>query len=116
APLPTSKLAPVNLSSEEDPRSATAASSAVRGDLVSDDVQVAQAAPDDRQPTGVPRRGVAPPTEPPFHDPDLEKAFQQFPGKELVLSNGKRVADPSSPTGYVMTPFNDLKGVAAAAR
>jgi hypothetical protein len=90
--------------------------SADAGSFDSREVQVAQAAPDDATPIDTPRRGVAPPTEPPFHDPDLEKAFQQFPGKELVLSNGKWVADPSSPTGDVMTPFNDLKGVAAAAR
>jgi hypothetical protein len=80
------------------------------------DAQIAQATPDSGSQTDGPLRGVAPPTEPPFHDPDLEKAFQEYPGKELLLSNGKWVVDPSSPTGYVMTPFNDLKSVAAAAK
>jgi hypothetical protein len=46
----------------------------------------------------------------------LEKAFQEFPGEKLVLSNSKVVVDPKSPTGYVMTPFNDLKSVVAAAK
>jgi hypothetical protein len=78
--------------------------------------QIAQATPDGGPQIDTPRRGIAPPTEPPFHDPDLEKSFQEFPGEELLLSNGKWVVDPNSPTGYVMTPFNDLKDVAAAAR
>lgn len=79
-------------------------------------VQIAQATPDGGPQIDGPRRGIAPPTEPPFHDSDLEKAFQEFRGEELLLSNGKWVVDPNSPTGYVMTPFNDLKSVAAAAR
>ena len=111
-PEPTST--PVNATSA-DPKSVAAAPSDARSRLVSDDVQVAQA-PDDRPPIDAPRRGVAPPTEPPFHDPDLEKAFQEYPGEKLLLSNGKWVVDPDSPTDYVMTPFNDLKSVSAAAR
>jgi hypothetical protein len=109
---PEAELIPVNLPSE--PQATVPAR--VEEDLNADsspshDAQIAQAAPGDSPPS----RGIAPPTEPPFHDPTLEKAFQEFPGKELLLSNGKWVADPNSPTGYVMTPFNDLKDVAAAA-
>jgi hypothetical protein len=106
-------LMPVDFSPE--PQTTAAAPPEPNADAGSHEVQVAQTAPD-ATPIDTSGRGVAPPTEPPFHDPDLEKAFQQFPGTELILSNGKWVADPNSPTGYVMTPSNDLKTVAAAAR
>ena len=34
----------------------------------------------------------------------------------MTLSNGEGIEDPKSPTGYVMSPFNDLKDVAEAAK
>lgn len=86
------------------------------GAVTTHGVQIAQATPGDTQPTDAPGRGIAPPTEPPPNDPELEKAFQKFPGEKLVLSNSRVVVDPKSPTGYVMTPFNDLKSVATAAQ
>ena len=61
-------------------------------------------------------RGIAPATEPPPNDPETEKAFQEWPGVEVVLGNGERIPDPKSPTGHVMAPFNDLDQVAAVGR
>ena len=114
---PDARLTPVNLSPDDEMASQPRVAPEAGADPVdARDVQVAQATPDDTQPTDAPRRGIAPPTEPSPNDPELEKAFQEFPGEELLLSNGKWVVDPNSPTGYVMTPFNDLKSVAAAAR
>jgi hypothetical protein len=86
--------------------------------LHEDGAQIAQAKPMDRmhQPTAEGIRGVAPPTEPPPNDPETEKAFQDWPGVDVVLGNGERIPDPRSPTGHIMAPFNDLNSVAAAGR
>jgi hypothetical protein len=115
APARESKLTPANLSPEDEARASSALSDPL-SDVASGDAQIAQAVPDDPRSTDAPRRGAAPPTEPPPNDPATEKAFQDFDGENLLLSNGKWVVDPGSPTGYVITPFNDLKSVAAAAR
>lgn len=103
-----------NLSADGETREGNAALSDAR--RASDDTQIAQAAPDEPTATSAPRRGIAPATEPPSNDPATEKAFQDFEGEHLLLSNGKWVVDPNSPTGYVLTPSNDLKNVVAAAR
>jgi hypothetical protein len=112
APRRDANLTPVELSPNEETRRST---SDADGTLVPSDSQIAQGAPHDLA-IDAPRRGIGPPTEPPSNDPDIEKAFQEFPGEELLLSNGKWVVDPDSPTGYVMTPFNDLNSVAMAAK
>jgi hypothetical protein len=52
----------------------------------------------------------------PPNDPAIEKAFERWLGVYVTLKNGERIPDPSSPTGYVMAPFNDLEDVAAAGR
>jgi hypothetical protein len=115
APEHESKLTSVNLSPEEEARAGRALSDP-RSDVASGDGQIAQAEPMDPTSTAS-RRGVAPPIEPPPNDPATEDAFQDFGGENLLLSNGKWVVDPNSPTGYVTTPFkDDLKSVAAAAR
>jgi hypothetical protein len=106
----------INLSPDGEMRGDSATLSDARSDVASDGTLIAQAAPDDPAATTAPRRGVAPATEPPSNDPATEKAFQDFEGEHLLLSNGKWVVDPNSPTGYVMTPSNDLKHVVAAAR
>jgi hypothetical protein len=79
-------------------------------------VQVAEETFDYLPANGASRRGAAPAVEPPSNDPDLEKAFEAWPGVQITLPNGRGIEDPNSPTGYVMGPFNDLKEVAEAGR
>jgi hypothetical protein len=80
-------------------------------------VELAKATPDDFRELGSSaRQGIAPPTEPPSNDLDLEKEFQAWPGVKVTLPNGDGIRDPKSPTGYVMAPFNDLKSVAEAGK
>jgi len=113
---PDGGLTPVNLSPAESDAPTRSASDAdgVTGD--SRGVQIAEPTPDDFRPIGAPARGVAPPTEPPSNDPELEKAFEAWPGVKVTLPNGNGIPDATSPTGYVMAPFNDLKSVAEAGK
>ncbi len=70
-----------------------------------DDVQIAQ------QQLATPRRGVAPSTELP---PGTQ--LKDGPGQPVILPDGSRVPDPSSPSGHLMSPVGDLNNVASAGR
>ncbi len=115
APAREPKPTTANLALGEEARPGSALSDP-RSDVASGDGQIAQAEPTE-PPSTASRRGAAPPTEPPPNDQATEKAFQDFEGENLLLSNEKWVVDANSPTGYVITPFkDDLKSIAAAAK
>ena len=52
----------------------------------------------------------------PSSDREHLKSLEQFRGREVRLPDGSRVPDPYSPTGYLMSPVEDLRHVAAAGR
>jgi len=64
-------------------------------------------------PSTMGRSGVAPPVEPPSNNHELEQEFQKWPGQIVRRPDGLPVLDPTSPTGYLMSPFSDLSDVAA---
>jgi hypothetical protein len=76
-----------------------------------DDTQVAQASTN-----AAPARGVAPNVEPPPGSPPFEDGMTKAVGHVVALPNGARVQDPTSDTGYMMSPVPDLRAVAAAGR
>lgn len=63
-----------------------------------------------------PQRGMAPAVVPASKDPQFHKEQQDRPGQRVVLPNGRPIPDPYSPTGYLMSPSQDLSDVAKAGR
>ncbi|MBS0219400.1 MAG: hypothetical protein JSR91_01540 [Proteobacteria bacterium] len=59
---------------------------------------------------------MAPSVEPPSNSLELEQEFQKWSGQIVRRPDGLPVLDPTSPTGYLMSPFSDLSDVAAAGR
>jgi|GEM_PF-722900 len=52
----------------------------------------------------------------PSGDRDYLKSLEEFRGHEVRLPDGSRVPDSYSPTGYLMSPVEDLNAVAMAGR
>ena len=64
-------------------------------------------------------RGIAPPTEPAPGSPEFQAAMAKLTtvptqGKGVILPNGERVRSEDSETGFLMSPVEDLREVAAA--
>ena len=71
-----------------------------------------------QEPTKAPR-GIAPPTEPYPGSPEFQAAMAKLTtvptqGKGVILPNGERVRSEDSETGFLMSPVEDLREVAAA--
>jgi hypothetical protein len=60
--------------------------------------------------------GVAPKVEPPPDSPEFQTAMTKGVGHIARLPDGSTIPDDNSPTGYVMTPIDNLSEVAAAGR
>ena len=63
-----------------------------------------------------PRRGTAPNVEPTADTPEYRTAMDKAVGHIVVLPDGSRVEDPTSETGYLMSPVPDLTPVAVSGR
>ncbi|HZP99493.1 MAG TPA: hypothetical protein VFB13_08140 [Reyranella sp.] len=63
-----------------------------------------------------PRRGTAPNVEPTPDNPAYQAAMDKAVGHVVTLPDGSRVEDPTSETGYLMSPVPNLQAVATAGR